>query len=117
MAAEPEAAARTRIDVWLWRARLTKTRALAARLAQSGHVRINGQRVVSAGRSVKSGDVLTVALERTVRVLRVAELGERRGPAAEARTLYDDLSPEPPPRAGFGGEASNPADSAEDDDG
>ena len=117
MAAGPDAAARTRIDVWLWRARLTKTRSLAARLAQSGHVRINGQRVVSAGRSVKPGDVLTVALEQTVRVLRVAGLGERRGPAAEARTLYDDLSPEPPPRAGFGGEPPDPAASAEDEDG
>ncbi len=108
MADEPDAAARTRIDVWLWRARVTKTRALAARLAQSGYVRINGHRVVSAGRAVRTGDVLTVALEQTVRVLRVAALGVRRGPATEARTLYDDLSPNVADETGFRDEAAAP---------
>lgn len=84
---------RLRIDVWLWRARVAKTRALAAELAQSGHVRVNGQRISAAGRGVKIGDVLTIALERTVRVLRVVGFGDRRGPATEARALFDDLAP------------------------
>jgi ribosome-associated heat shock protein Hsp15 len=72
---------------------VTKTRSLAAKLAQSGHVRLNGRRIEAAARPVRVGDVLTIALERTVRVLRVAALGDRRGPAAEARTLYDELGP------------------------
>ena len=65
-----------------------KTRSLAAKLAQSGHVRINGRRVDAASRPVRIGDVLTVALETTVRVIEVVDLGARRGPPAEARTLY-----------------------------
>ncbi|WP_020187743.1 RNA-binding S4 domain-containing protein [Methylopila sp. 73B] len=89
------ASARLRIDVWLWRARVAKTRARAAELAQSGHVRVNGQRISAAGRGVKIGDVLTIALEQTVRVLRVAGFGDRRGPATEARALFDDLAPHP----------------------
>lgn len=72
----------------MWRARVVKTRALAARLAQSGHVRLNGRRVDAAGRSVRVGDVLTIALDRTALVLEIVDLGERRGPAAEARALY-----------------------------
>jgi ribosome-associated heat shock protein Hsp15 len=93
----PVAPDRLRLDKWLWRARVVKTRPLAATLVQSGHVRLNGQRVEAAARLVRIGDVLTIALERTVRVLKVRGLGQRRGPASEARTLYDDLSPEAPP--------------------
>jgi ribosome-associated heat shock protein Hsp15 len=70
---------------------VVKTRGLAARLAQSGHVRLNGARVVAAGRPVRVGDVLTVALERTAKVFKVVSLGERRGPAPEARGLYEEI--------------------------
>lgn len=84
---------RVRLDVWLWRARVAKTRPLAVKLVGSGHVRVNGARERSPGRGLIVGDVLTVALDARVRVLKVAAFGERRGPAEEARTLYDDLSP------------------------
>ena len=89
---------RQRIDKWLWHARVVKTRSLAAKLVADGHVRLNGTRTLDPAKSVKPGDVLTVALERTVRVLKVIDLGARRGPASEAQTLYEDLSPEPPGR-------------------
>jgi len=88
---------RRRIDKWLWFARLAKTRTAAQALAVSGRVRVNSEKTLSASRLVKPGDVLTVALESGVRVLRVVQLGERRGPAPEARLLYEDLSPPPPP--------------------
>ena len=84
---------RRRIDKWLWYARLAKTRTAAQALAVSGRVRVNRERNDSASRPVRVGDVLTVALESGVRVLKVAALGERRGPAPEARLLYEDLSP------------------------
>ena len=84
---------RQRIDKWLWHARVVRTRSAAAALAASGHVRLNGQRVDAASRAVRSGDVVTVALDRTVRVLKVAGFAERRGAAAAARALYDDLAP------------------------
>ncbi|WP_448954076.1 RNA-binding S4 domain-containing protein [Labrys neptuniae] len=89
---------RLRIDKWLWHARVVKTRSLAAKLVADGHVRLNGNRTDTPAKQVKAGDVLTIALERTVRVYRVVGLGERRGPATEAQTLYEDLSPEPPGR-------------------
>ncbi|MBV9990416.1 MAG: RNA-binding S4 domain-containing protein [Alphaproteobacteria bacterium] len=84
---------RIRIDKWLWHARFYKTRALAAAAAQSGRIRRNGARVEKAGLEVKIGDVLTLSLGagqgRTVAVVRVRACGIRRGPAPEARLLYE----------------------------
>ena len=83
---------RQRLDKWLWFARVVKTRALAAKLVTAGHVRLNGVRAAGPDKPVRPGDVLTIALERRVRVLRVVAPGERRGPYEEARRLYDDLT-------------------------
>ncbi len=85
-------AGRQRLDKWLWFARVVKTRSLAARLVGEGHVRVNGMRATAPARAVQPGDVLTIALERQVRVLRVLAGGERRGPFPEARLLYEDLA-------------------------
>ena len=84
---------RQRIDKWLWHARLVRTRTAAAALAASGHVRLNGERVTGASRAVRLGDVVTVALDRSVRVLKVAGFAERRGGADGARLLMEDLIP------------------------
>ncbi len=84
---------RQRIDKWLWHARVVRTRSAAAALAVSGHVRVNGQRIDAASRSVRLGDVVTIALDRTVRVLKVAAFAERRGAAESARILVEDLAP------------------------
>jgi ribosome-associated heat shock protein Hsp15 len=86
---------RQRIDKWLWHARVVKTRSAAAELATSGHVRLNGTRIDQPSKPVKPGDVVTIALDRRVRVLKVAALAERRGSADVARVLYEDLSPPP----------------------
>jgi ribosome-associated heat shock protein Hsp15 len=86
-----------RIDKWLWFARVVKTRTLAQKLAVSGRVRVNREKNDSSSRLVKVGDTLTVTLEAAVRVLRVVSPGVRRGPPAEARLLYEDLSPPPLP--------------------
>jgi ribosome-associated heat shock protein Hsp15 len=82
---------RQRLDKWLWHARVVKARTSAAALVEAGHVRINGARETAPGHAVKVGDVLTVGLDRTVRVLKVAGFSERRGDAAAARGLYEDL--------------------------
>ena len=87
---------RQRIDKWLFFARVAKSRTLAAKLAQGGHVRVNGAKIGQASHDVKPGDVLTVTLERRVLVYKVVDCGARRGPAPEARLLYEDLSPPPP---------------------
>jgi ribosome-associated heat shock protein Hsp15 len=79
---------RQRIDKWLWHARVVKARSSAAALVVSGHVRVNGERERSPGHGIKLGDVLTVALDRTVRVMRVEAFAERRGDADAARQLY-----------------------------
>jgi ribosome-associated heat shock protein Hsp15 len=83
---------RQRIDKWLWHARLVRTRADAAALTQAGHVRVNGKRMRAAGHPVRPGDVLTVALDRSVRVVEVAAFSDRRGSAPTARALYRDLT-------------------------
>ena len=82
---------RQRIDKWLVYARVVKSRSLAARLVGAGHVRINRDKISDPSRTVKPGDVLTVALDSRVLVWRVLALAQRRGPPAEARTLYEDL--------------------------
>ena len=86
---------RQRLDKWLWHARMVKARTSAAALVEAGHVRINGVREKAPSHAVKAGDVLTVGLDRTVRVLRVVGFAERRGDAKAARTLYDDLQARP----------------------
>lgn len=83
---------RQRIDKWLWHARVARTRSAAATLAASGHVRVNGARVVAASRTVKPGDVVTIALDARVRVLKVVGFALRRGPAEAARGLYEEQS-------------------------
>ncbi|KRR05690.1 MULTISPECIES: RNA-binding S4 domain-containing protein [Bradyrhizobium] len=82
---------RQRLDKWLWHARVVKARTSAAALVEAGHVRINGVRETAPGHSVKIGDVLTIGLDRSVRILKVVGFSERRGDAAAARVLYDDL--------------------------
>ena len=83
---------RQRIDKWLWHARMVRTRTDAAAITTAGFVRLNGKRMTAAGHPVRVGDVVTVALDRTVRVVRVEGLCERRGGATVARTLYRDLT-------------------------
>ena len=83
--------ARQRIDRWLWHARLVRTRAAAAALADGGFVRVNGARIAAPGRMVRTGDVITVALDHGVRVVKVIGFVERRGPAGTAAALYEDL--------------------------
>jgi ribosome-associated heat shock protein Hsp15 len=83
---------RQRLDKWLWFARFARTRTLAAKLVSEGLVRVNGRRSDNPAKALAVGDVLTLALARTTRVVRVERLGQRRGPAAEAAGLYSDLA-------------------------
>src|SRR6185312_636520 len=68
------------IDRGRWHARLVRTRSAAAALAAAGYVRVNGARIDAPGRMVRLGDVITVALDHAVRVLKVRGFTERRGP-------------------------------------
>jgi ribosome-associated heat shock protein Hsp15 len=87
--------ARQRLDKWLWFARVVKSRTLAAKLVIEGRIRVNAVRIETPAKMVGSGDVLTIALEREVKVLRIVGNGERRGPYSEARLLYVDLNENP----------------------
>ena len=86
-----------RIDVWLWRARFFKTRALSATFAESGHVRLErfGQvsRVDKASQAVKPGDRLIFAIGTRLFDVEILDSGERRGPAVEAQGLYKANTP------------------------
>ena len=94
MSREPPAQ-RQRLDKWLWHARVVKARSSAAELVESGHVRVNGERQKSPGHGVKVSDVLTVSLDRVVRVMKVTGFAERRGDADAARLLYEDVGAKP----------------------
>jgi ribosome-associated heat shock protein Hsp15 len=91
-----------RIDKWLWHARFYKTRPLAQAAATSGRLRLNGNRVEKSSANVRPGDVLTLARGPQVLAVRICAIGERRGPATEARLLYEilnDSALDPGPRA------------------
>lgn len=90
--------AKGRLDKWLWHARFFKTRSLASKVVGGGKVRINGQHATKASASVSVGDVLTFVQGRQVRVIEVAAMGARRGPASEAQGLYVDRTPPPAPQ-------------------
>ena len=94
--AEVSAKGKLRADKWLWYARVYKTRTLASTSIKTGKVRVNQEKISSPSRAVSPGDVFTVTLGRQIKVLKVLELGSRRGPASEAQQLYEDLSPPPP---------------------
>ena len=85
-----------RIDKWLWQARFFKTRSLAAKLVQSGKLRLNGDLLSKPARNVSAGDVLTFPQAFDMRTIEIIELGTRRGPAPEAQLLYKDLAPPEP---------------------
>lgn len=85
-----------RLDKWLWQSRFMKSRSLASKFCQGGKVRVNGDAVSKAHVLVRPGDVLTFAKGSDIRVIKIVELGTRRGPAPEAQALYEDLAPPVP---------------------
>ncbi|PIE10238.1 MAG: RNA-binding protein S4 [Rhodobacterales bacterium] len=93
-----EAAPSLRLDKWLWQARFFKSRSIAAEVVSAGKVRVDGTPVSKPARAVRPGVVLTFPQGDRVRVVKIIELGTRRGPAPEAQGLYEDLSPAPAPR-------------------
>ena len=80
-----------RLDKFLWFARIVKTRALAQTLAEEGRIRLSGRTIDRSHAPVKVGDVLSFAVHGKVRVIRIEAIPARRGPPAEARTLYTEL--------------------------
>ena len=87
-----------RLDLWLWYARFFKSRSLAAKAVKGSRFRINRRIVSKPSQTVRPGDVLTFPRANDVCIVEVVQIGERRGPASEARSLYRDLEP-----AGGGG--------------
>jgi ribosome-associated heat shock protein Hsp15 len=81
-----------RLDKWLWCARFMRSRSDCAELAAKGSIRINRQPTDKPHARLRVGDVLTVPLHTSVRVVRVLSLAARRGPAPEARLLYEEIS-------------------------
>ena len=94
----PERGARQRLDRWLFFSRAVKSRTLAQKIIESGAVRVNSERTIATDHKVGVGDVLTMTLHERLKVWRILDAGERRGPATEAAALYEDLSPPPLPR-------------------
>ncbi|ALI54816.1 RNA-binding S4 domain-containing protein [Celeribacter marinus] len=82
-----------RLDKWLWFARFFKTRSLATKVVTSGHVRLNSVKTSKKSTLIGQGDVLTFRQGDDIRVVEIAMLGTRRGPAPEAQTLYIDKTP------------------------
>jgi ribosome-associated heat shock protein Hsp15 len=80
-----------RVDRYLHCIRLVKSRGLAQALIETGHVRIDGKRVAKPSEAVRVGSTIAFPLHDRVRILKVLALPDRRGPAAEARTCYEEV--------------------------
>ena len=80
-----------RIDKWLWFARFFKNRTVSARIISQGKVRLNGKRISKPSTNLKKGDALTFSQGSVLRLVKVLELGKRRGPFREAVSLYDEI--------------------------
>jgi ribosome-associated heat shock protein Hsp15 len=78
-----------RIDKWLFHARFYRTRPLAQAAAGKGKLRLNGNRVEKPAQTVRPGDILTLPHGRDILAVRILALAERRGPASQARQLYE----------------------------
>lgn len=87
-----------RLDKFLFFSRAVKSRTLAQKIIETGAIRINSERTDRSDHKVGAGDVLTMSLNNRVVVWRILDCGTRRGPASEAQTLYQDLSPPALPR-------------------
>ena len=83
-----------RLDRYLFFIRLVKSRTLAQALIEAGNVRVDGKRVSKASEEVRAGSVIALPLHGKVRVLRIHSLPDRRGPAPEARTHYQEIDGE-----------------------
>ncbi|SDF48759.1 heat shock protein Hsp15 [Limimonas halophila] len=92
-----------RLDKWLWFTRFFKSRSIAGQVCKAGKVRVSGTKVTKPSHALRVGDVLTFPAGNQLHVVRVLALGERRGPATEARTLFEQVEePQrlaPPPDA------------------
>ena len=88
-----------RLDKWLFFSRAVKSRTLAQKLIETGAIRVNSERTERSDHRVGAGDVLTMTIHSQLKVWRILDAGERRGPAPEAQGLYEDLSPPPLPKA------------------
>lgn len=99
-----------RLDKWMWFARVTKTRTLAADLIAGGKVRVNGVRVEKAAAQVKLGDTVALVTRERMRIVVVRGFAERRGGAAVAAALFEDKTPvRERPAEGAAGPASDGA--------
>jgi len=78
-----------RLDKWLWAARFFKTRSLAQRAISASQVRLNDEKV-KASHDLKVGDSLAVRIGEYQWVVKVENLSDKRGPAAQAKLLYEE---------------------------
>ncbi len=90
MSEDAPTATSIRLDKWLWFARFCKSRALAQKVIERGQITINGHKAQKPSTTVRVGDQLVAVLGPVKRSVIVKDVGERRGPAPEAQTLYDE---------------------------
>jgi ribosome-associated heat shock protein Hsp15 len=88
---------RQRLDKWLWHARVVRARSDAAALVAAGRVRVNGDRKTSPGHGLKRGDVVTIRLDGSVRLLEVVDFVERRSDATAAARTFTEVKADPAP--------------------
>tara|TARA_B100000575_G_C22632590_1_gene390920 strand:+ start:108 stop:503 length:396 start_codon:yes stop_codon:yes gene_type:complete len=82
-----------RLDVYLYYTRIFKSRSIATKFVLTNRLRISGQVTQKPHRMISIGDVLTMTINDNVKILKVLDIPNRRGPYSEALNFYEDITP------------------------
>ena len=82
-----------RLDIYLYYIRIFKSRSLATKFVLTNRLRISGQVTQKPHKMISIGDVLTITINDNIKVLKVLDIPNRRGPYSEALNFYEEITP------------------------
>ena len=82
-----------RLDVYLYYIRIFKSRSIATKFVSTNRLRISGQVTQKPHKMISIGDVLTISINDNIKILKVLDIPNRRGPYSESLNFYEDITP------------------------
>ena len=82
-----------RLDIYLYYIRIFKSRSIATKFVLTNRLRISGQVTQKPHKMISVGDVLTMTINNNIKILKVLNIPNRRGPYPESLNFYEDITP------------------------
>ena len=82
-----------RLDIYLYYIRIFKSRSIATKFVSTNRLRISGQVTQKPHKMISIGDVLTITINDNIKILKVLDIPNRRGPYSESLNFYEDITP------------------------